>query len=64
MEDKGLQAPSRGDFDPLEEVYDGLNMTEFETNNKGYVSHGFMLKLKNAGSPSNIEKSKFQTHQA
>jgi hypothetical protein len=28
MENEGLKAFSRGDFDPLEEVYHGLNMVE------------------------------------
>jgi hypothetical protein len=27
-EDGGLQAPSRRNFDPLEDTYDGLNMVE------------------------------------
>jgi hypothetical protein len=48
MENEGFQAFSRGDFDPLEEVYHGLNMVESETNNKGDVKHGFLLELKNA----------------
>jgi hypothetical protein len=62
MEDKGHEAPSRGNFDPLEEVYDGLNMVEFEISNKGDVRCGFFLELKNAHSPSDIEKFEFQTH--
>jgi hypothetical protein len=62
MEDKGLQALSRGDFDPLEEVYDGLNMVESEISNKGDVRCGFLLELKNARNPSDIEKFGFQTH--
>jgi hypothetical protein len=61
MEDKGLQAPSKGGFDQLHEVYDGLNMVESKTNNKGDVKCGFLLELKNAHSPFN-EKFKFQTH--
>ncbi len=56
MKGGGLQAPSRGNFDPLDELYDGLNIVEFEINNKGDVRCGFLLELKNACSPSNIEK--------
>jgi len=44
--DGGLQAPLRCNFDPLEEIYDGLNMVEFKTNNKGYVRRVFLPQLK------------------
>jgi hypothetical protein len=64
MEDGGLQTPSRCNFDPLEEIYDGLNMVGFESNNKGYVRHGFLLELKNTRSFFDIEKFGFQIHQA
>ncbi len=53
MENEGFQAFSRGDFDPLEEVYHGLNMVESETNNKGDVKRGFLLELKNASLEKN-----------
>jgi hypothetical protein len=59
MKDRRFQAPSRSDFDPLDEVYDGLNIVEFETNNKGDIRCGFLFELKNAHSPSNIEKFGF-----
>jgi hypothetical protein len=34
-------------------------VVEFETNNKGDARHGFLMELKNACSPSNIEKFGF-----
>lgn len=40
------QAPSRGDFDPQDEVKEGGNMVKSKTNNKGKVMHGFIFKLK------------------
>jgi hypothetical protein len=57
MEVGGLQAVSRCNFDPLEEIYDGLNMVEYETNNKIYVRHGFLFELKNARNFFDIETS-------
>jgi len=46
MKDGGPQAPLKPNLDPLEEIYDGLNMVEYETSNKGYVRCGFLLELK------------------
>ncbi len=57
-------SPFKVYFDPLEEIYDGLNMIEFEISNKGYVRHEFLPELKNAHNIVDIEKFGFQIHQA
>jgi hypothetical protein len=39
IELEGLQALSRGDFDPWDQVKERGNMVEFETNSKEKVRH-------------------------
>ncbi len=57
IELKRLQAPSRGDFDPWDEVKEGGNMVKSKTNNKGKVMHGFWIKLKQEHNLEDIKKS-------
>jgi hypothetical protein len=41
LESRGLQAPLKGNLDPLDEVKDGGYIVEFDTNNKGEDNLGF-----------------------
>jgi len=43
---RGLQAHSRGDLDPHDEVKDGRYIVEFHTNNEGEDNLGFCLESK------------------
>jgi hypothetical protein len=46
IELEAFHVPSRGNFDPWDEVKEGGNMVKSKTNNERKVKHGFLFKLK------------------